>query len=199
MTLASKINAEYLRASQVGGARIIEKALKRTDLPNVARWEIDADGLVRGQLALPDWSPAAAIRAVRDVHQAHGGKVRLRRRIDGARELAACIELALWDVELWAHTREPDTITLGRDNYRLRRELEQFAQYVDPLGWITFGPTTMRRHTASGWWELSTGYGAPGEWVLFCPDGNLLGELIDSRKAPVRELADAYISWHESQ
>ncbi|MFF2902723.1 hypothetical protein [Streptomyces sp. NPDC057966] len=197
MDLAQKATAEYRRGSQMGGARTIEKML-RMDLPDITRWEIDAEsGTVRGQLALPAPSASAAIRAVREVHHTHGGKVRLRLRPDGARELAARIEVSLWDVELWALTREPDAITLGRDNRRLLGELEQFALYVDPLGWISCAPTTMRRHTTSGWWELSIG--AHGEWMLFGPDGCPFGELMGPDKLKSRVRADAYISQHKHQ
>lgn len=191
--------AEGRRAHQLAGARAIERLLSQPGLPEIASWEIpQAPGTVRGQLALSDWSSAAAVQAVRAVYRSRGGTVRLRNRPDGGRELAARFEFQLWTVELWQFIREPDAITLGRDNRQLLAELEKFARLVDPLGWIREDDTTMRRHTASGWWELSTGYGAPGEWLLFGPDGSPFGELMSVRKKTLaRAKADQYIAERE--
>lgn len=99
------IEAEYRRASQLGAARTIEKLLKNPQMPVVAHWEITGEsGTVRGYLALPNPSRASAISAIRSVHTAFGGTVRVRRRPDGPRELAARFDCALWPVELWTHT-----------------------------------------------------------------------------------------------
>ncbi|MCW8383938.1 hypothetical protein [Streptomyces justiciae] len=190
--------AEDQRAFQTAGARAVEQLLRLPDLPPIAAWEISgSSGAVRGRLALPTWSRTAAIRAVRAAHRSRGGVVRLRNRLDGGRELAAHFQFRLWDVELWQFTREPDAITLGRDIRQLRTQLEKFAAYVDPLGWIKQDETTLRRHTPSGWWELSRSYGAAGEWRLFGPDGSPFGELMSSRKTLARERADQYIAERE--
>ncbi|MFH8993136.1 hypothetical protein [Streptomyces sp. NPDC017940] len=197
----SEVDAEYHRASQIGAARAVERLLRLPHLPPVQSWTIEQEsGTVRGHLALPEWSRSAAVAAVRGVHRAFGGTVRLRRGPYGARELGARFDCHLWPVELWIHTAKPDPLSAERELRELRQQLARTDKYLAALGWFNDGEATMRRHTASGWWELASGYtGSPGEWLLFGPDGCPFGAFMSARsKLKARANADAYISERES-
>lgn len=201
MTLTyAEIDAEYHRATQLGAARAIERLLRLPHLPAVRSWSIEAEsGTVRGHLSLPDWSRHAAVAAVRTAHQAFGGTVRVRRRPDGARELCARFEAHLWPVELWAHTQRPDYLADQRANRQLHGQITRFTAYLARLGWFDDGAATMRRHTASGWWELTTSYGPTDEWLLFGPDGVPYGAFMASpSRSQARAAADDYIAKHEA-
>ncbi|MFE0107095.1 hypothetical protein [Streptomyces sp. NPDC059009] len=197
---ATDIAAEYHRANQLGAARAVETLLKRDDIPPVTTWEIDSAGAVRGHLMLSAWSKKSAIDAVREVHRVHGGKVRTRHRADGAHEIAARFNCALRRVELWALTQQPDTLALQRENRQLLAQAARTDEYLARLGWFNDDERTMRRHTASGWWELAIGYGDANEWLLFGPDGSPFGALMSGHgKKRARANADTYIAERESQ